>query len=93
MAQGRLDGGAAGKEDAGGAHYTHMGPPPSTLCLAPRCTQSGWTPLHTAAWEGHEKCVRVLVGAGAKKNAKHSVLRRPCSVPVASPELDQVGVA
>ena len=50
-------------EEAGGAR---SGPPPSTLCLAPRRSQNGHTPLHHAV-NGKVECVKVLMEAGDKE--------------------------
>ena len=36
-------------------------------------TQSGWTALMCAAHNGHAECVRLLVAAGADKNATDHV--------------------
>ena len=75
---GGLDGrracGAAREEEAGGAR---SGPPPSTLCLAPRRSQAGHTPLHDAARCGKVECVKVLVEAGANKDATNNVSPPP----------------
>ena len=75
---GGLDGrracGAAREEEAGGAR---SGPPPSTLCRAPRRSQRGNTPLHWAAGNGKVECVKVLVEAGANIEAKDNVSPPP----------------
>ena len=75
---GGLDGrracGAAREEEAGGAR---SGPPPSTLCLAPRRSQFNRTPLHDAAIHGKVECVKVLVEAGANKDATDKVSPPP----------------
>ena len=75
---GGLDGrracGVAREEEAGGAR---SGPPPSTLCLAPRRSQGGWTPLHYAAFGDDVECVKVLVEAGANKEATSKVSPPP----------------
>ncbi len=40
-------------------------------------TQDGWTPLHSAAMNGHEAVARCLVmEGGADMNAKSNVRRR-----------------
>jgi hypothetical protein len=36
-------------------------------------TQDGWTALISAAQEGHTDCARLLVKAGANKEAKNNV--------------------
>ena len=38
--------------------------------------QRGWTPLICAAENGHADCVRLLIDAGANKNAKNRVRDR-----------------
>ena len=75
---GGLDGrracGVAREEEAGGAR---SGPPPSTLCLAPRRSQDGRTPLNEAAINGKVECVKVLVEAGANIEATDEVSPPP----------------
>ncbi len=39
-------------------------------------SQDGYTALIEAAWEGHAGCVRLLIDAGADKEAKNNVRRR-----------------
>ncbi len=36
-------------------------------------SQGGWTALMRAAIEGHADCVRLLLDAGADKDARHNV--------------------
>ena len=43
---------------------------PPTLCLAPRRSQLGRTPLHEAARCGKVECMKVLMEAGANKEAE-----------------------
>ena len=38
--------------------------------------QTGWTALLWAGWNGHEDCARLLLDAGADKEAKASVRGR-----------------
>ena len=35
--------------------------------------QDGWTPIYSAAYYGHSECVKVLLAAGADKEAKDKV--------------------
>ena len=37
------------------------------------CVKDGETPLHYAAKKGHDKCVQVLIEAGADPKAKDDV--------------------
>ena len=46
-------------------------PPPSAM-ICP-CVKVGETPLHAAAEEGKDKCVQVLIEAGADLEAKTNV--------------------
>ena len=43
-----------------------------TLCLAPRRSQDGRTALHVAVLNGKVECVKVLVEAGANKEATNN---------------------
>ena len=54
-----------------------------TLCLAPRRSQNGNTPLHKAVRNGKVECVKVLVEAGANKEATDKV--SPPPTPLARP--------
>jgi ankyrin repeat protein len=36
-------------------------------------SQGGWTALILAAWNGHADCVRLLIDAGAGKDARNNV--------------------
>lgn len=36
--------------------------------------QDGWTPLHFAAWGGHDAVIEALYGAGADVNAFDKVM-------------------
>ena len=44
--------------------------------------QNGFTPLHKAAWKGHQTVVTALIAAGADVNAKNNVRRCPLRVAV-----------
>jgi ankyrin repeat protein len=39
-------------------------------------SQSGWTALINAGYMGHAECVRLLIDAGANKDARNNVRRR-----------------
>ena len=41
-------------------------------------SQDGWTALIWAAWNGHTECVRLLIDAGADKDAKDQVRVGQC---------------
>jgi hypothetical protein len=45
------------------------------LCGAAICSQDGATALMCAAAEGHTDCARLLIDAGADKEAKNKVCR------------------
>ncbi len=42
----------------------------------------GWTPLHTAAFNKHATCVRVLVSGGAEVNIKNNDGETPLKIAV-----------
>ena len=48
-----------------------LAPPPSAM-ICP-CVKDGRTPLHLAAQTGKDKCVQVLIEAGADLKAKNNV--------------------
>lgn len=60
-------------------------------------TQKGWTPLHNACREGHEAVARLLLAAGANKEAQPQVsdglvrLVRPFHIRLACPQAQQAG--
>jgi ankyrin repeat protein len=60
-----------------------------TLSRAPRRSQDGDTPLHHAVERGKVECVKVLVQAGANKEAKGSVSPHP--TPLARPSPSGAG--
>ena len=65
----------------GGGGRRPTGPPPRGGTLAPARAQYGYTALIWAARNDHADCTRLLLDAGADKNAKDEVrVSLPCLV-------------
>lgn len=70
----RSDTCTAAPDDVPPAAITTSGAP---LSNAPTCLQWNYTPLHSANWNGHADCVKLILEAGADSTVLDNVRRWP----------------